>query len=137
PLYALGLMGLPRRSVSYAIAAYVPLEVVAFIGAMVVAAATLALFIQLLLSIRDRHDNRVYAGDPWDGRSLEWSNSAPPPEYNFPVIPQINDRDAWTAAKYHGTAYHEPEAYEDIVLPANSSFGPLIGALGFVLAFGL
>src|SRR5699024_1383569 len=106
PLYALGLMGLPRRSVSYNIAAYVPLEIVAFIGAMVVAAATLALFIQLLLSIRDRHENRVYAGDPWDGRSLEWSNSAPPPEYNFPVIPVINDRDAWTAAKYYGTAYH-------------------------------
>src|SRR5699024_12657423 len=39
PLYALGLMGLPRRSVSYGIAAYVPLEIVAFIGAMVVAAA--------------------------------------------------------------------------------------------------
>src|SRR5699024_740750 len=81
--------------------------------------------------------NRVYAGDPWDGRSLEWSNSAPPPEYNFPVIPVINDRDAWTAAKYYGTAYHEPQEYEDIVLPANSPFGPLVGALGFIVAFGL
>src|SRR5699024_4275222 len=72
PLYALGLMGLPRRTVAYSVSAYVPLEIVAFIGALVIAAAVAALFIQLWLSIRRRQENRVYVGDPWDGRSLEW-----------------------------------------------------------------
>ena len=41
----------------------------------------------LVVSVRNRDKNRVFAGDPWDGRNLEWSTSAPPPEYNFAVIP--------------------------------------------------
>jgi len=80
PLYALGLMGLPRRTVAYTEPSYVPLEMVALLGAVLVLGALGALVIQLLVSIRDRDENRVYVGDPWDGRALEWSVSAPPPE---------------------------------------------------------
>ncbi|MEO6783015.1 MAG: cbb3-type cytochrome c oxidase subunit I, partial [Bradyrhizobium sp.] len=102
PLYALGLMGLPRRTVAYSEPSYVPLEMAALLGAVLVLCALGALVIQLLVSIRHRDENRVFVGDPWDGRSLEWSVSAPPPEYNFPVIPVVNDRDAFTAAKEYG-----------------------------------
>ncbi len=34
-----------------------------------------ASFVQLWVSIRERHENRVFAGDPWDGRTLEWATS--------------------------------------------------------------
>src|SRR5699024_10651601 len=61
----------------------------------------------------------------------------PPPEYNFPVIPEIHDRDAWTAAKQHGMAYQRPDEYADIKLPKNSALGPILGALGLAVAFGL
>ncbi len=137
PLYALGLMGLPRRSVAYAQPTYVPLEIVAFVGAVVLVVALLALAWQLWVSIRDRDDNRVFPGDPWDGRSLEWANAAPAPEYNFAVIPVVKGRDAFTTAKEEGTAYQRPEIYTDIELPKNSAMGPAVAAIGFVLAFGL
>lgn len=137
PLYALGIMGLPRRTVAYAEARYVPLEWVAFLGALLILAALLALLWQLWVSIRDRDANRVFAGDPWDGRSLEWSCSAPPPAYNFAVIPTVSGRDAFTMAKENCSAYACPDTYVDIELPKNSAMGPVIAAVGLALAFGL
>ena len=137
PLYALGLMGLPRRSVAYTQPAYVPMEALAFLGALLIGAALAALLLQLWLSIKHRERNRVFAGDPWDGRSLEWSVSAPPPDYNFPVLPQVNDRDAFTAAKEFGVGYQEPNEYVDIEVPNNSAIGPVLGGAGLALAFGL
>ncbi|MGH8325641.1 MAG: cbb3-type cytochrome c oxidase subunit I [Steroidobacteraceae bacterium] len=137
PLYALGIMGLPRRTVAYAQPAYVPLELVAFGGALLIGVALFALVIQLWLSVRHREENRVPVGDPWDGRSLEWSVPAPPPEYNFAVIPVVGDRDAFTIAKEARTAYRQPDRYADILMPRNAAMGPVIGGLGFVLAFGL
>jgi cytochrome o ubiquinol oxidase subunit 1 len=96
PLYVLGILGLPRRTVAYSEPSYVPLEWVAFLGALLILAALTALAMQLWLSIKHRDENRVLAGDPWDGRSLEWATSAPPPEYNFAVIPTVKGRDAFT-----------------------------------------
>jgi len=137
PLYPLGLMGLPRRAVSYAQPSYVPLERVAFVGAILVLAALAALVVQLWVSIKHRQENRVFVGDPWDGRSLEWSVSAPPPEYNFALTPVVEDRDAFTLAKERGEAYRLAAAYADIELPKNSALGPVFGAVGLALAFGL
>ncbi|MGH8205815.1 MAG: cbb3-type cytochrome c oxidase subunit I, partial [Steroidobacteraceae bacterium] len=137
PLYALGVMGLARRTVSYAEPAYVAPEMVAFLGAILVIAALAALVVQLWVSIRQREGNRVFVGDPWDGRGLEWSVSAPPPEYNFAVLPVVTDRDAFTLAKERGTAYARRDTYVDIELPTHSAIGPVLGAIGLVLAFGL
>ncbi|CAN7603346.1 cbb3-type cytochrome c oxidase subunit I [Caballeronia sp. LjRoot29] len=137
PLYALGLMGMPRRTVAYSEPAYVPLEVVAFVGAGLIIVALTALVVQLWGSIRQRDSNRVFAGDPWDGRSLEWSTSAPPPEYNFAMIPRVADRDAFTVAKENRGAYQRLETFEDIEMPKNSAMGPIIATIGFFLAFGL
>ncbi|MHB1942684.1 MAG: cbb3-type cytochrome c oxidase subunit I [Acidiferrobacteraceae bacterium] len=137
PLYALGLMGLPRRTVSYSQPSYVPLERVAFLGAILVIVALGALLVQLWVSIKHRNENRVFVGDPWDGRSLEWSVSAPPPDYNFAAIPVVTDRDAFTLAKEGGKAYQRPDTCADIELPRNSAIGPVLGALGLAVAFGL
>jgi cytochrome o ubiquinol oxidase subunit 1 len=137
PLYALGIMGLPRRSVAYTDPRYVPLEWVAFLGALIILAALLSLLWQLWVSIKQRGNNRVPIGDPWDGRSLEWSIAAPPPEYNFAVIPVVSGRDAFTMAKENDSAYPRPLVYTDIELPANSAMGPLTAAIGFALTFAL
>ncbi|HWG77779.1 MAG TPA: cbb3-type cytochrome c oxidase subunit I [Steroidobacteraceae bacterium] len=137
PLYGLGLEGLPRRSVAYTERAYVPMEIVAFIGAFLVIAALAALLVQLWVSVRDRDRNRVTAGDPWDGRSLEWATSAPPPEYNFAQLPVVTERDAFTVAKEQGTAYRAARRYVDIEVPRHSALGPIIAAVGFAAAFGL
>lgn len=122
---------------AYTEARYVPLEWIAFHGALLLLVALLALLWQLRVSIRDRAENRVFVGDPWAGRSLEWASSAPPPEYNFAVIPVVDGRDAFSKAKEQGRAYRQPDTYVDIELPKNSAMGPAIAAIGFILAFGL
>ncbi|MGC3872478.1 cbb3-type cytochrome c oxidase subunit I [Halomonas sp. GXIMD04776] len=137
PLYALGLMGAMRRTNEWFQPEYLPWLITALAGAGLVLMAVLSMLIQLRVSIRDRESLAVPGGDPWDGRSLEWSMSAPPPEYNFAVIPQVHDRDAFTWMKQHGEAHASPPRYEDIQLPRNSSVAPVIGAASLVLGFAL
>ncbi|MEM8855444.1 MAG: cytochrome o ubiquinol oxidase subunit I, partial [Pseudomonadota bacterium] len=76
-------------------------------------------------------------GDPWNGRTLEWATSSPPAPYNFAVLPQVRDLDAFYQVKLEGTAYARPERYEPIVMPKNSAVGVLCGALGFLFGFGM
>ncbi len=137
PLYALGLMGGMRRTVQWFDPTYLPWLIVAFVGALLIVAGLASQAIQLWVSIRDRAQLRVPIGDPWDGLSLEWSMSAPPPEYNYAVIPQVHDRDAFSWMKRHGEAYRLPDHYEDIRMPKNSVVAPVIGALAAVLGFAL
>src|SRR5262249_20272845 len=77
PLYVLGFMGMTRRMNHYAVAAWQPWLVVAFVGALVIFGGIVAIFVQLYVSIRDRADHRDLTGDPWDARSLEWSTASP------------------------------------------------------------
>ena len=137
PLYAAGLLGFPRRTVSYFNPVYVPYMIVALIGAVFVLAALGCLFIQLVVSIRNREAYRVPVGDPWDGRNLEWATPSPPPEYNFSVIPEVRSRDDFTRAKDAGLAYQLPEQFSDIEMPKESAMGPLLGAMGALAGFGL
>lgn len=137
PLYVLGAGGAARRSQAFFEPAFRPWLYVAGVGALILLAALTALFVQLWVSIRERDDNRVFAGDPWDGRGLEWSTSAPPPEYNYAVIPVMDSRDPFYDDKRDGDGYAVPAAYEDIAVPRNSMVGPATGILGAGLAFGL
>lgn len=137
PLYAMGLLGLPRRSLSFSDPVYLPFTLIALVGALVVMAAFASLVIQIVVSVRNRGAYAVPLGDPWDGRSLEWATSAPPPEYNFAVIPHVTARDDFTIAKSKGTAYQPPASYSDIVLPKNSVMGMAFCVFGFLCAFGL
>ena len=51
-----------------------------------------------------RESLRDVTGDPWDGRTLEWSTSSPPPAYNFAFTPVVHDNDAWADMKKSGYA---------------------------------
>ena len=52
------------------------------------------------MSIKDRKKNRDHTtGDPWNGRTLEWSIPSPPPIYNFAVIPTVDQIDPFWAKK--------------------------------------
>ena len=137
PLYVLGLMGMPRRMVTYDDAAWQPFLIVAAIGALFVLFGVISMAIQLIVSVRDREQLRDVTGDPWNGRTLEWSMSSPPPEYNFAVIPNVESRDAFTHQKEMGAAYQRPEKYDDIHMPKNTVAGFAIGALSFFFGFGL
>src|SRR3546814_1717397 len=83
-----------------------PWFVVAAIGAAVIALGIGAMLIQFALSIWKRDELRDPTGDPWDGRTLEWATSSPPPDYNFAFTPVVYDGDTWADMKKNG--YQRP-----------------------------
>ncbi len=137
PLYVLGAAGMPRRTLSVFEPSFRPWLYVAGVGALFLLGALLSLFMQLYVSLRERDANRVAAGDPWDARGLEWSVSAPPPEYNFAVLPHVDGRAAFYHGKRKDDPYAPPAKYEAIELPKNSMVGPIIGVVAALGAFGL
>jgi cytochrome o ubiquinol oxidase subunit I len=136
PLYALGIMGATRRLNNYDPSmGWQGLFIVAGIGAMVILAGVGFQILQLIYSIWKRNENRDLTGDPWPGRTLEWSTTSPAPFYNFALIPQVHDRDAWWDMKQRK---HKPETkYEDILLPKNSGLGIFIAAFSFIFSFAI
>jgi len=137
PLYVLGLSGMVRRAQEVFDPAFRPWLSVSLCGALILLFALCSLGVQLWVSVRERAQNRVFVGDPWDGRSLEWSVSAPPPAYVFAVIPEVHDRDAFYESKRRHDARRRPARFEDIELPRNSAVGVTIGLSAAAAAFGL
>jgi cytochrome o ubiquinol oxidase subunit 1 len=137
PLYLLGLKGMPRRMETYNDPTWRPYLLVAAFGALVVLCGLGCMVMQLYVSIRDRNKTRDLIGDPFNGRTLEWSTSSPPPPYNFAVIPTVSDREAFLEMKEKGIAYQRPAAYEAIRIPSNTPIGVIIGAFAFVLGFAM
>lgn len=137
PLYALGLMGMPRRMETYTNAEWQPLLIIAFVGACLILFGILALAVQLLVSIRFRRALWDNTGDPWDGRTLEWSIPSPPPAWNFDRIPMVSDRDAFHAMKYSNAPPRTVPESGALELPRNSVIGPCMGVAGFCVGFGM
>jgi len=137
PLYALGLMGMPRRISHYDDPTWQPLLIVAAVGALIITVGLVLFAVQGWRTVRDRKINADTTGDPWNGRTLEWSTSSPPPVYNFAVIPHVEDRDAFWDQKEKGTAYRRPEKYSDIHLPKNVPYGVYIGIASFFFGFAM
>jgi cytochrome o ubiquinol oxidase subunit 1 len=137
PLYILGLMGATRRLDNYSPSlGWQPLFIVAGIGAAIIALAFATQIFQFIISFlgsRFNAQNQDVTGDPWNGRTLEWSTVSPPPFYNFAVLPEVTDRDSFWVSK-HSDVKPKKVVYEDIELPKNTP-APLIIA-GFALMFG-
>jgi len=128
PLYVLGLLGMTRRMNHYANPEWQPYLVVATGGAAIILCGIVFQILQLVVSIRRREALRDVTGDPWNGRTLEWSLPSPPPPYNYAVLPQVEDRDAFWLMKRAGRAPPIAPAYAPIEVPRNSP-------TGFVTAF--
>lgn len=137
PLYILGFMGMTRRLSQNIDPQYHPMLMVASLGAALIAIGILCQVIQIIVSIRDRHKNRDFSGDPWDGRTLEWSTSSPAPFYNFAKEPKIDTRDAWWDMKEKGIAYQQPTKYEPIHMPQNTAAGIIISAFCLIFGFAM
>ncbi|MBX8487248.1 cytochrome o ubiquinol oxidase subunit I [Pseudomonas cichorii] len=135
PLYALGFLGMTRRLNATDMPEWNIYLNVALFGAFLIAAGIASQLIQLFVSIRDRNQNRDLTGDPWNGHTLEWSTSSPPPFYNFAELPEAKDIDAFTDAKRAGTAYKVPAHYSAIHMPNNTATGLYMGLLLTVFGF--
>jgi len=131
PLYATGLLGMTRRLQHYDVAAWRPWLLISAAGMLVMFASAVCQVIQVVVSIRRRDELRDTTGDPWDGRSLEWATSSPPPAFNFAVMPQVRGTEPYWGIKRRAieTQQLSPQPqYHAIELPRNSP-------TGFITAF--
>jgi cytochrome o ubiquinol oxidase subunit 1 len=136
PLYVLGLLGMTRRMQHYADTSWQPYLIVAEVGAVVILIGILATILQLVVSIRTRDRRRDLTGDPWQGRTLEWSTASPPPHYNFAVMPEVSSLDAFWASKQRGTPV-AAAPLEPIDMPGNSANGFVTAFFAVVLGFAM
>ena len=140
PLYVTGLMGMTRRLQHYDVSSWRPWLLVAEVGAVVILAGIICQIVQLVVSIRNREELRV-SGDPWNGRTLEWSVASPPPAWNYAVLPHVSGRDAFWARKKLAPAISaqpaQPRAYEPIEMPKNSGTGFVTAFFAVVTGFAL
>jgi cytochrome o ubiquinol oxidase subunit 1 len=136
PLYVLGFMGVTRRMNHFEDPSLQIWFIIAAFGALLIAGGIAAFLIQIFVSIKRRESLRDVTGDPWHGRSLEWSTSSPPPSYNFAFTPIIHEADAWWQMKERNAA-RRTEGYLPIHMPKNTAAGVYIAGFAFVIGFAM
>jgi len=136
PLYVLGLMGVTRRMSHFTDPSLQIWFQVAALGAGLIAIGIAAFLVCIFVSFRRREQLRDVTGDPWNARSLEWSTSSPPPEYNFAFTPVVHDNDAWWDMKQRG--FKRPlSGFLPIHMPKNTAAGVVLAGLSTVMGFAL
>ncbi len=136
PLYPLGLYGAMRRMNHYDIMSWQPYFIVAAIGAAFILLGVIFQIMQLIASIKNRRALQDLTGDPWNGRTLEWSISSPPPPYNFAVIPTVHELDQYWVDKQNNTV-QKATVYHDIHMPKNTACGVIIAVLSGIFGFAM
>ncbi|GGB21842.1 cytochrome ubiquinol oxidase subunit I [Sphingomonas metalli] len=139
-LYVVGLEGMTRRLQHVEVEEWVPWLHVALAGVGFMLVGVVAQVIQLVVSIRNREALRDTTGDPWDGRSLEWSTASPPPHFNFAVLPDVHGEEVYWGIKQKAIESQqlaEAPAYEHIVMPRNSATGVVTAFFATAIGFAL
>jgi cytochrome c oxidase subunit I len=151
PMHILGLQGMPRRMHTYAKGyGFDFWNMVATIGAFVIAVSMTIFAANVLLSWRNHRRHPVAAGpDPWDARSLEWMTASPVPAHNFDEVPTVSHLDEFWTRKYGEDAtgkvvrLHSSEEVAqkgdatDVHLPS-PSYWPLVAALALpIVGYGM
>jgi cytochrome o ubiquinol oxidase subunit 1 len=140
PLYVLGLSGMTRRMQHYDRPEWQPLLLIAGAGALIILCGIALQIAQLIVSVRGRNKRSDVTGDPWDGRTLEWSTASPPPAFNFAVLPQVTDREPYWNMKVATLASKgdsEEPHYQPIEMPRNSPTGFITAFFAVVSGFSL
>lgn len=128
----LGLMGMPRRYWVFLQDQGLDLgNFISTIGALLMGVASVVLVINIVYTAVK---GEKAAADPWDGRTLEWAVSSPPPYYNFEQLPLVRGLDSLWIEKTEGDGTIPPgEPLDDVHMP-NGSILPFLMGLGLFVA---
>jgi cytochrome o ubiquinol oxidase subunit 1 len=141
PLYVLGLDGMTRRLQHFDRPEWYPWVLVAGVGVVILLIGVICQVAQLVVSIRHRDRLRDTTGDPWDGRTLEWSTPSPPPAFNFAIMPNVSDAEPYWQMKQQGRESIDREMaaqhYETIEMPRNSATGVVTALFASVTGFAV
>ncbi|TLX58903.1 cytochrome o ubiquinol oxidase subunit I [Stutzerimonas nosocomialis] len=137
PSYFLGFMGMTRRLSSFDVPEWRPFLMLELVGVALILIGVCAQAAQLVVSYRNRETLRDVTGDPWNGRTLEWSTSSPPPFYNFAEQPEVDDLDAYWGMKERGVSTAIRSDYKKIHMPRNTSAGLVLAGFSLVIGFAL
>lgn len=143
PVYILGLMGMTRRLSHYdASTGWQPYLICAACGALIISFGVIFQILQVVVSVKNRHREgyRDLTGDPWNGRTLEWSIPSPAPAYNFAHTPVVSGIDAFWLKKQ--AALNAPKTeieveYSDIHMPKNTATGFVIAIFSGLFGFAM
>ncbi|CAL4324893.1 Cytochrome bo(3) ubiquinol oxidase subunit 1 [Buchnera aphidicola (Neophyllaphis podocarpi)] len=139
PLYYLGLLGMTRRISQNIDHKFHDMLTIAFFGVFLIGLGIISQIIQFVVSFKNRKLNLDISGDPWNGRTLEWSISSPPPFYNFSVIPKVLSRDNFWFNKLNKDKLNKDKLnktfFSDIKMPKNTVSGFFIGIFSTLLGF--
>ncbi|PYO22668.1 MAG: cytochrome ubiquinol oxidase subunit I [Candidatus Rokuibacteriota bacterium] len=138
PQHYLGAIGMPRRIYTYAAGAgWTFWNAVSTLGAFGIALGVLLFMVNAWRSLRA---GAPAPADPWDGRTLEWRTSSPPPPHDFDTIPPVSGRDTFWREKYGrragGGGPGAAPSRDHIHLPAPSHWPVLVGLGMAVMAVG-
>jgi cytochrome c oxidase subunit 1 len=87
-MHILGLLGMPRRIQDYApLKDWVGLNQLQTAGALLIALSTAPFLANVVMTIRRKDRDPE---DPWEGNTLEWYTTSPPPVHNFDSLPEIH-----------------------------------------------
>jgi cytochrome o ubiquinol oxidase subunit 1 len=140
PLYVTGIMGMTRRLQHYDVAEWRPWLLVSVMGILILMAGAACQVMQLVVSYLRRDELRDNTGDPWDGRTLEWATSSPPPVFNFAVLPQVRDAEHYWEVKqraFEQARLSEEPNYQPIEMPRNSPTGFVCAFFATLVGFAL
>jgi len=136
PIYVVGLMGTTRRVHHFDDPSIQPYFVLALIGAVIILVGILGFVMSIVTGIVKRRSLADPTGDPWHGRTLEWSTSSPPPPYNFAFTPVVHELDAWYDMKTRG--YRRPLSdYRPVHMPKGTGAGLILAGLALFLGFAM
>jgi cytochrome c oxidase subunit 1 len=105
PQYLVGLDGMPRRIADYQLDRWTSANLASTVGAFLTGLSVLVFIWNFVVSVRR---GQPAGDDPWEGNSLEWVTSSPPPHHNFHHLPEVrSERPAFDHR--HSPAYAAAE----------------------------
>jgi cytochrome c oxidase subunit 1 len=128
PQYLVGLKGMPRRIAEYASASgFDTLNAISTAGAYLLFISVVIMLVNFWVSWR----KPVPAGaNPWDGHTLEWGTSSPPPHHNYDIMPPIrSERPVWDLnhPEHPELDYHEEREKQRAGSSGTVAPAPLVG----------